>query len=165
MSAKKLHVDFLHAFAIAFFASPAADVEAEMTGRQIVCPSVNCVRKRIADVIKRFDVGDGIGATGPADWRLIDHHDLMDWTVADQARIRQRLRKRFVFAGTHSPDQRVEQQGAFAAATDAGNHAETTQGKIDVDVFQVMASGTGQFHHGFRFAALVAAAGDARTLG
>src|SRR5882757_6500711 len=75
---EELHLDGDGAVAFADVAAAAGDVEGEVAGAEAAALGVGLGGEEGADVVERFDVGDGVGVWGAADGGLVDEDDVVE---------------------------------------------------------------------------------------
>ena len=75
---EELHLDRDGAVAFADVAAAAGDVEGEGSGGEVLALGVGLRGEEGADVVEGLDVGDGVGARGAADGRLVDEDDVVE---------------------------------------------------------------------------------------
>ena len=135
---QEVHLNFQHAVAGAGLAPSAPDVEAEPA--RTVAPALGLLRgsKQVPDVVEQPRVGGGVGPGGAADGALVNIDHLVQVLDALDTVALAGMDLHAHQVRAQSLEQNLIHQGAFAAAGDAGDHGEGPQGKVHVDVPQVV---------------------------
>ena len=146
---EELHLDSNGAIAFADVAAAAGDVEGEAAGGEALALGVGLGGEEGADFVEGLDVGDGVGARGAADGRLVDEDNVVEVLRAGEGaeEVRglglacaglavERLHERAV-------EDLVDQRG-FAGAADAGDAAEEVERDFDVDAAEVVDARAGE---------------------
>ena len=116
-----MHFDLDQAVALAFFATPALDVEAESSG---VIASNLCggqLREQIANRIEHTGVGRRVAARGAANRGLVNHDDLVQILDPSDFAMRAGALLGSVQPAEQGPAENVVHQGALAGAAHAGH--------------------------------------------
>src|SRR5581483_2953385 len=74
---QKLHFNDNRSIALAGFASPSRNIEGKMSRAKSALMCFGRRRKQIADSVESLDVCNRVRAWGPADWRLINEHNIV----------------------------------------------------------------------------------------
>src|SRR6267154_6889757 len=139
---KKIHFDAAQAIALASFAAAAFYVEAEAAGTIAALAGFGEHGEKLADGREDSGIGGRIGARGAADGGLVDLDDFVDLICADDfAMGAGRFLRAIEFLGEGAVENVVDQCG-FAGARDAGDHGEEAERESDVDIFQIVGTGT-----------------------
>ena len=135
---QKVHFDFQHTSALAFFATPALDVEAEPAGT--VAAYLRCRQpgEQIADLVEDAGVCCRVAARRAADRRLIHNDHPAQRLLAAQCLEFSRTVLRAVKLAEQRPSQHVVNQRAFARTADAGHARERPQRNLQVNVLQII---------------------------
>ena len=143
--AEELHLDLFVAVAHAALAAALTGVEGEEPGREALRLAVVRFREKLPDEVEGTDVNSGRGARRAGERRLIDEDDLTEFFVAGDGPEASRL----VFAdfASHAlkvPEEYFVHEGAFPGSRNTGHAAEDIEGKIDVEVLEVVLLGASQ---------------------
>jgi hypothetical protein len=143
---QELHFDGDGAVAFAGVAAAAGHVEGKMPRRERKALGLGLRGKELADQVEALDVGDGIGARGAADGRLIHQHHVVDALDAGQG---------FVDAGgvravalaqrpRHRAIEHLMHQRGLARAGDAGDGHQHSQRNFHIEAVEVVGRGAAQ---------------------
>ena len=138
---QEVHFDFDDAVALAGFASAAFDVEGEAPRRVAARAAFLGAGEEVADGGEDAGVGGGVGAGGAANGRLVDVDDFVELVKAGDAFVGRRVVASAVEVFGGGFGERFVDEGAFAAAGDAGDAGKETERQFEVDVFQVVTAG------------------------
>ena len=138
---QEVHFDFDDAVALAGFASAAFDVEGEAPRRVAARAAFLGTGEKVADGGEDAGVGGGVGSGGAADGRLVDVDDFVELVEAGDAFVGRGVVAGAVEVFGGGFGERFVDEGAFAAAGDAGDAGEEAERQFEVDVFQVVAAG------------------------
>ena len=135
---QEVHLDLQHTVAGAGLAPAAPDVEAEPP--RAVAPALGLLSggEQVPDVIEEAGVGGGVGPGCPADGALVDVHHLVQILDSLDPVAPAGVDLHPVQLHAQLLEQDLIHQGALAAAGHAGNHGKGPQGKLHVDVPQVV---------------------------
>ena len=141
---EKMHLDLENAVSATCLATPAFDIEGKTTFFISAHLGFRKFCKEIADEVEDTRIGRGIGSRGASDRRLIDLDDFVDgFDALDRVVFaRQHLR---TLDGTRK--YRVENpvdETRFSGSGDARHERQDTRRNLDVDVFEIVLSGTAQ---------------------
>ena len=144
--AEELHFDFLEAVSGAAFTAALAGVEREEAGGDALGFGVFGGGEEVSDGVEGADVNGGGGARGAGEWALVHHDDLADFFVAGDAADD----AGFVFGDFAAEALQIAiedlvDEGALAGAGDAGEAAEDAEGELDIELFEVVLAGAGDF--------------------
>jgi hypothetical protein len=102
--------------------------------------------EKFADGVEGTDVNGGGRARGAGERGLIDHHHLADFFVAsDGADNAGLVLGDLAFEALQVAVEDLVDEGAFAGAGDTGEAAEDAEGQLDIDFFEVVLAGAGDF--------------------
>ena len=174
---QEMHLDLDDAVALAGFAAPALDVEAEAAGGIAARLGLGQFGKPVANGGEGAGIGGRIGARSAPDRALVDvDHLVEEFQPLDAvmgggvlARLGELARRRLV--------ERLDGEGGFAAARDAGDAGQRAERDLGGDVLEVVAARANDlqppvvhglaplFRHGDEFLALEIFAGQAFLAG
>jgi len=145
---EELHLHPDHACAFTGLAAAAGHIERKGPRFQAADAGAMGLGEELADGIEGLDVGCRIGARCAADGRLIDHHHLVDQLLPGQAA---EAPHTFFPAPLflHQPGvEDIVDQRALARAGHPCNHHHAPEGKIDVDVLEIVFPGSPDLQSG-----------------
>ena len=135
---QEVHLDLDDAVALAGFAAPALDVEAEPARRITARFRFRQAGIPVPDRAEGAGIGGGVGARCAPDRRLVDVDDLVEMLQALKAGIgRRRIRGTVELAGERLV-QRLDDQRGLAAAGDAGDAGERAERDRGGDVLEIV---------------------------
>ena len=141
---QKLHVDLDVSFALAGGASPAVNVEAEVSGAEAPRAGLDRLGKHRPNLVERLQVRHRIGTRRAADRALVDHYHVVQLAVAENVVKGTRLRGVFSQPAAKGRIERVLDQRALARAAHAGHQTQHPQRELDHDVVEVVTPRSGQ---------------------
>ncbi len=139
----EVHLDAALAVALAGLAAASGDVEAEAAGLVAALARLGQHGEQVADGREDLRVGGRVGARRAADGRLVDADDLVDLLGAGEGVVRAGLLARAVDGLGERAVEDVVDEGAFAAAADAGDHGHDAERDADGQVLQVVLARAG----------------------
>ena len=135
---EEAHLEFLSTLAGACVAATVSCVEAKSDGVEaaLLCVSGGCIN--FTDVIPKAAVGGRYTARRASDGGLVDLDKSIDLVCTGES-----LPMRGGEGGAREgrldgSDERVMDEGAFAASADTGNSYESPQGEFDADIPKVV---------------------------
>ena len=139
----EVHLDAALAVALAGLAAAAGDVEAEAAGLVAALARLGQHGEEVADGREDLGVGGGVGARRAADGGLVDADDLVDLLGAGEGVVRAGFLARAVDGFGQRAVEDVVDEGAFAAAADAGDDGHDAEGNADGEVLEVVLARAG----------------------
>ena len=124
--------------ALAGFAPPALDVEAEAAGAVALLLGLAGVREHLADLVEHPGVGGRIAPRRAADGGLVDADHLVDLVDPAEAPVRPGLGGHAAQPPGQGPGQRLVHQGTLARTAHARHADQHPQRKPDIDGLQVV---------------------------
>src|SRR3984893_10931916 len=138
---QKMHLDLDDAVALAGLAAPALDVEREAAGQIAARLGLGEPGEPVADRREAAGIGRRVRARRAADRRLVDVDDLVEKLDPLEPTQRRRLLAGVVEAFGERLVERLDDQGRFAAARDAGDAAKGAERDLGGDALQIVAAG------------------------
>ena len=138
---QELHLDAQRPLSLAGFAAPALDVEGEAPRLVAAHLRLRQRGEEFADGRHRAGVGGRIGARRPADGRLVDVDDAVEFLQALDGVAAGGGETGAVEPTGRASVERLHHQGALAGAGDAGYADELPQREADIDPLEVVLAG------------------------
>ena len=135
---QEVHLDLDDAVALAGLAAPALDVEREAAGLVAALGRFRQLGEPVADRREGAGVGRRVGARRAADRRLVDVDDLVEMAHAVEPAVLAGMLARAVQPARQGLVERLDDQGALAAARDAGDAGEGAERDAGRHVLQVV---------------------------
>ena len=142
---EELHLDVLEAVTRAGRAAAVAGVEAEGTGGVLAFLRGRFRCEDVTDGVERPNVTRWIGASGPADRGLVDHHNIIDQLGAPQTGELPGSFGGFAPVLQQSRVQNILNERRFPGSRHPGHADQALQRDADVDVLQVVLGNPVQF--------------------
>src|SRR6185437_2872980 len=139
---KEIHFDAALPIALAGLAAAALDVEAEAPGLISALAGFRQHGEKLANGAENAGVSGGIGARGAADGGLVNLNYLINVLDAFDGAMPGRFFHRAIEIGGERAVQNIVDERGFAGAGDAGDHGEKAEGKLHVNIFEIVAVGT-----------------------
>src|ERR1017187_2992433 len=136
--AEELHLDVLETIPAARRAASFAGIETKCARRITALLRRRLRGEKFTDRVERADVAGRIRARGPADGRLVHHHDIFNPLVANNGPMPSRGFLGLVLELAQRIVENVLDQRRFPRATDARDADQPIQGYLNIDVLQVM---------------------------
>ncbi len=130
---EEVHLDLHLSLALAGLTAAAAEVEGK-AGRGVAAhPRLGGSGKHLADGIEGLGVGDGVGAGGAADGRLVHHQYPLEMLPAQDVVVGPGFPRGIPKLPSHPPVEDLLHQGGFARAGNACYTDEKAHGKAHID--------------------------------
>src|SRR5437879_4365298 len=141
---KELHLYRDRAVALAIFATPAGNVERELSRAETGFLGLGKGSEQVADSVESLGIGYRVRSWSPADRRLIYQNHIVNELRPFQAvpgRSRQLRAISLPFGRSQRLKQYVVQQTGFSRSRDPGYSHDHPQRNLQIDVFQIVGAG------------------------